>query len=41
MPDCFQVVNTVAPITFPSGPDGGGEPLTLAAASFLKIYKRS
>jgi len=41
IPDCFQVVNTVAPIecTSPSGPDsdGGGETLALAAASFLKI----
>ena len=41
IPDCFQVVNTVAPITFPSGPDnGGGESLALAAASFLKIYNK-
>ena len=42
IPDCFQVVNTVAPITSPSGPDngGGGETLALAAASFLKIYNR-
>ena len=44
IPDCLQVVNTVAPITSPSGPDigdpGDGEALDLAAASFLKIYNR-
>jgi hypothetical protein len=39
IPNCFQVDNTVAPITSPSGPDNGdGKSLALAAASFLKIY---